>query len=158
MKTTLIQSQIDDYRKNGFLVIDEFLTPEELAVWRCAVDDAVAAKCPPARNNEYYDNVFQQRVNLWRTVRRFGSWFLIPASASWLRTWKAWRRCGCVTTRHCAKRPGPMRRPGTWIIRSGSSIHIMRRACGWRWTMLLSRTVACISCRVPIKMPGLSLC
>ena len=66
MKTTLIQSQIDDYRKNGFLVIDEFLTPDELAVWRCAVDDAVAAKCPPARNNEYYDNVFQQRVNLWQ--------------------------------------------------------------------------------------------
>ncbi len=57
MKMTLTQSQIDGYRNNGFVIIDEFLTSDELERWRSAVAEASAAKSRPAANNEYYDNV-----------------------------------------------------------------------------------------------------
>ncbi len=34
MKTRLSQKQINTYRENGFVVIKDFLTPEELETWR----------------------------------------------------------------------------------------------------------------------------
>ena len=41
MNTHLTQAQIDSYRENGFVVIHDFLTPDELESWRQAVDGAV---------------------------------------------------------------------------------------------------------------------
>ena len=72
MNTDLTQEQIDFYREKGFVVIDDFLTPEELETWREAVDEAVANRGQQrilgqeSKANEYYDNVFTQRVNLWQ--------------------------------------------------------------------------------------------
>jgi len=40
MNTTVTQEQIDFYRENGFIVLHDFLTPEELETWREAVDGA----------------------------------------------------------------------------------------------------------------------
>ena len=76
MNTELSQEQIEFYRENGFVVIDDFLTPEELEVWRDAVDEAVAARGKSKlakregdaqweEGDEYYDRVFVQRINLW---------------------------------------------------------------------------------------------
>ena len=76
MKAGLSNDQIDSYRVNGFIVIHDFLTPEELEVWRVAVDEAVAArgrtKLAERQGDErwqegdsYYDRVFVQRTNLW---------------------------------------------------------------------------------------------
>ena len=75
MKTRLSKQQISSYRDNGFLAINNWLTADELAVWRSAFDEAVAERTtrlpgregPPAKAGEYYDNIFVQRVNLWRT-------------------------------------------------------------------------------------------
>src|SRR5436309_6406317 len=73
MKTDLTPDQIAFYRENGFLVIPDFLTAEELAAWRQSVDEAVArredrrlAKSDERSGDSYYDNVFIQRVNLWQ--------------------------------------------------------------------------------------------
>src|SRR5689334_13814297 len=73
MKTDLSSEQIASYQENGFLVIHDFLTQEELSVWRKAVDAAVArredrrlAKSDERSGDSYYDNVFIQRVNLWQ--------------------------------------------------------------------------------------------
>ena len=75
MNTSLSQAQIDAYREDGFVVLHDFLTAEELEVWRDAVDEAVAnrgrTKLRRGSNVEseggdsYYDNVFVQRINLW---------------------------------------------------------------------------------------------
>lgn len=72
MKTELNQEQMERYRDDGFIVIEDFLTAEELGAWREAVDEAVAAregyKLPGERSragDSYYDNVFTQRINLW---------------------------------------------------------------------------------------------
>jgi phytanoyl-CoA hydroxylase len=77
MNTTLTPSQIQTYRDNGFLVLHDFLSSEELQEWRAAVDEAVGARgdlripgFDPVQRNDYYASVFKQRVNLWQTNER----------------------------------------------------------------------------------------
>lgn len=41
MNDTLTQHQVDFYRENGFLVIENFLTPEETEHWRTMTEEAV---------------------------------------------------------------------------------------------------------------------
>lgn len=82
MNHLLTEEQISFYRSNGFIVIDNFLSPEELAHWRAAVNKAVndrAGKKMPGKDilvgdedgiNEdsgYYAKVFDQLINLWQT-------------------------------------------------------------------------------------------
>ena len=75
MNTRLSQTQINTYRENGFVVIDKFLTSAELETWRAAVDEAVAERgreripghVDKSKDDDYYNNVFVQRVNLWQT-------------------------------------------------------------------------------------------
>lgn len=73
MKTRISQQQIDTYCENGFVIIKDFLTPEELERWRAAVDAAIDARGKERilgrkeklADDSYYNNVFVQRVNLW---------------------------------------------------------------------------------------------
>ena len=78
MNTDLTQKQIDFYQENGYVVIEDFLTPDELETWQRNVADAVAqrdgrlvAGGPKAQDridseeSRYYDKVFMQRMNLW---------------------------------------------------------------------------------------------
>lgn len=82
MNTTLSKEQIQFYTDNGYIVIDNFLTPEELATWREAVTEAVAErnglKIPGKsifindddginKEADYFNNVFDQLLNLWQT-------------------------------------------------------------------------------------------
>ena len=41
MRTDLTQEQIDSYRNNGFVIMEDFLCAQELDTWRKTVDDAV---------------------------------------------------------------------------------------------------------------------
>ncbi len=72
MNSDLTPEQISAYQENGYIVIENFLTPEELDFWRKSVDEAVAQradrKLADGRMREgdsYYDKVFIQRINLW---------------------------------------------------------------------------------------------
>ena len=73
MRTDLSPQEIQSYRENGFVLVEDFLTPAELETWRQAVDEAVRQrqdrKLADGRmreGNSYYDNVFVQRINLWQ--------------------------------------------------------------------------------------------
>ncbi|MGN8068601.1 phytanoyl-CoA dioxygenase family protein [Mucilaginibacter sp. 22184] len=79
MKNELSPQAIAQYRRDGFLVIEDFLSPEELEFWRQALDEAVAKrngnKMPDRKevygkgddaDKSYYDNVFDQLINLWQ--------------------------------------------------------------------------------------------
>ena len=44
MNCQLSETKISEYRQNGFLVIDDFLNPKELAEWRLALDEALLQK------------------------------------------------------------------------------------------------------------------
>lgn len=74
--------QVDFYQKNGFVVIKNFLSPDELDHWRKTVMNAVAKrngqKMPGKEikvgesdgineDADYYGKVFDQLLNLWQT-------------------------------------------------------------------------------------------
>jgi len=84
MNTYLNKSQVDFYKENGYLIIDDFLSPEELENWRATVNSAVlernGLKMPgkTVRIGEddginedaaYFNNVFDQLLNLWQTSK-----------------------------------------------------------------------------------------
>lgn len=82
MNSQLTGSQIDFYKENGYVVIEDFLNAGELEVWRSAVTEAIAQrngqKMPGKdikigeddginKDADYYNNVFDQLLNLWQT-------------------------------------------------------------------------------------------
>ncbi|RZJ83327.1 MAG: phytanoyl-CoA dioxygenase family protein [Chryseobacterium sp.] len=82
MKTQLSQSQIAKYRKDGFLLVEDFLNQKELEIWRNAVTEAVSErggrKLPEQETKtgeddginkeaDYFGKVFDQMLNLWQT-------------------------------------------------------------------------------------------
>jgi phytanoyl-CoA hydroxylase len=87
MKTDVTQDQVDYYRENGFIVLDEFLNGHELAELRSAVDQGVdqlgRSKVADVgmhmvEEEGFQDPKYLQRVNLWKindTVKRY---FLDP--------------------------------------------------------------------------------
>ncbi|MCF7818496.1 MAG: phytanoyl-CoA dioxygenase family protein [Kiritimatiellales bacterium] len=93
MKTELAPSQIEQYRNDGFIVIEDFLNPGELADWRTTVDQAVAERAGhklPGRmgltgeddglnpDTDYYGKVFAQLINLWQTNAHMKELILDP--------------------------------------------------------------------------------
>jgi phytanoyl-CoA hydroxylase len=74
MKTDLSQKQLDSYRENGFIVIDNFFDANELEKWRTVTQTAVNERLAGTRgwsalNNQekaddFYANVFIQCVRL----------------------------------------------------------------------------------------------
>ena len=72
MRADLTAEEVRAYRSDGFLVIDDLLDAAELDRWRSAVDAAVGSHGVSGRDldpgqSEYYDRVFLQRVNMWKT-------------------------------------------------------------------------------------------
>jgi phytanoyl-CoA hydroxylase len=82
MKTLLTSGQIQSYKRDGFLLIEDFLDKEELAFWRTAVTEAIeqraGQKMPGSdvrvgeddginEDNDYFSKVFDQMLNLWQT-------------------------------------------------------------------------------------------
>ena len=86
MNTQVENDQIEFYRENGFLIIDDFLNGSELTSWRDAVDAAVTqfVNRDDMYHNQrggdsYYGNVFVQCVNLWKTSEKVKALILDPA-------------------------------------------------------------------------------
>ena len=82
MKWQISAQQVDYYQENGFILIEDFLSPEELDYWRAAVMEAVTErggrKMPGKdikvgeddginEDAEYFGKVFDQLLNLWQT-------------------------------------------------------------------------------------------
>ena len=82
MKYDLSEEQVLSYRKNGFIVMEDFLSAEELEDWRKAVMEATAeraGKKMPGKDIKtgdddginadagYFGKVFDQLINLWQT-------------------------------------------------------------------------------------------
>ena len=77
MKNELTEEQIDFYQDHGYIIIDGFLSPDELEVWRRHVDDAVAQRenrlladgselDDESQEGKYRRRRFVQRINLWK--------------------------------------------------------------------------------------------
>ena len=172
MNTEITQAQIDAYQTNGFVVMDEFLTPEELETWRDVVDQAVRERkdrklvVEGAVDNDrwkddgsFYDYVFVQRLNLWKDNPAVKELILDP-------------RIGRMATelaqngRHArVARPGPdqatlgqchglaSRQPEVVLLLPGCDQHLDR--AGRRH---LPQRVSLFPWRVPTSRPPTSTC
>lgn len=87
MRSVITAEQRERYDRDGVVVIEDFLDATELSTWRATLDGALerrgaarfgAATIDPGASDEpdveadaeaetFYDNVFDQRVNLWQT-------------------------------------------------------------------------------------------
>ena len=82
MKYQLSEDQVKSYRDNGFIVIENFLSTDELDHWRqsaeAAVKERAGIKIPGKdiktgeadginEDSDYYAKVFDQLLNLWQT-------------------------------------------------------------------------------------------
>ncbi len=87
MNTRLEQSQIDEYRKNGCLVYRSFLSEKEVKELLRAIADALEAMGnkkvagsstlnEQKESDEYYDQVFLQKLNLWKVSEHIRNLFL----------------------------------------------------------------------------------
>ncbi len=81
MRSFLSQSQILYYQKDGYVLVENFVTEEELSFWRQAVTEAMeqrgGKKMPDSdtkigkddginKDSDYYGKVFDQMPNLWK--------------------------------------------------------------------------------------------
>lgn len=86
MRNELSEKDIANYLENGFLVIEDFLNADELEFWREALDESVknrnGNKLPDRKevygkgddtDKAYYDNVFDQLINLWQDNEKMKS-------------------------------------------------------------------------------------
>lgn len=82
MNTLLTPAQTAAYRQDGYLLVEDFLTEEELSFWRLAVTEAIeqrsGRKLPNSdiktgaddginKESDYYGKVFDQVINTWQT-------------------------------------------------------------------------------------------
>jgi hypothetical protein len=118
---SISHSQKAHYQEHGFVQLDNFLSAEQLANWRCAVDAAAAERSGPygtfpdgrGRPNANAQ-VFSQRVNLHQTnaeVRRmlFSVSPMVGRLCSELNDWPAGYRLGgaFAIQRHGCSRAHP---------------------------------------------------
>ena len=82
MKNELTKEQISSYRENGFIIIDDFLNPDELATWKKSIDSALKdregrkfshSEVKTGESDgindsaDYFGKVFDQIINLWQS-------------------------------------------------------------------------------------------
>jgi phytanoyl-CoA hydroxylase len=85
MNWQITEEQVAYFQEKGFIVIEDFLSPEELEYWRSAVMEAVTergGKKMPGKDTkigeddginedaEYFGKVFDQLLNLWQTNQK----------------------------------------------------------------------------------------
>ena len=83
MRTDVTDAEIDRYRQDGFLVVEDLLTPAETAELKEAVLSTAAgygnrriinSDLEMNDKEDHYSSVFRQRLNLWKvnpTVKRY---------------------------------------------------------------------------------------
>lgn len=95
MKTRITQQQVDQYRRDGFILLEGFLDAEELATWRTVTDEAVRQRLEASKDakgwgfdansltnqgdpDAYYAQVFTQCVRLADTHQGMAKLMLDP--------------------------------------------------------------------------------
>ena len=109
--------QVDFYRTNGYIQLDDVLSHaevDELAALTDEMNTALEAQLPPPEARAMYQQVFLQIVNVWQREPRFRRFTLNPRLAGIAR-----RLIGCHRVRlwhdHLmTKMPGKDNRPTDW--------------------------------------------
>ncbi len=170
MKNIISQEQKKFYGQHGFVVIENFLDSDELALWRNAVDEAVANrngnKLPGKakvygegenKDKDYFDKVFDQLLNLWMDNEkerqlmldeRLGKMAADLAGADGIRIWH---------DQPLIKKPWA--NPTSWHLDTPYWSFSDRRALSI-WVALddaTYETAVCFLYPAPLKLPALKL-
>ena len=129
MKTFLGESQIESYQKEGYLFIDNFLTADELSLWRQSVTEAIdqrnGRKMPGSdtkigeddginKENDYYSKVFDQMLNLWQTYSKMKKLMLDERIGEMVATLAGWDGTRIWHDQALVKRPWA--NPTSWHL------------------------------------------
>lgn len=113
----LTEQQVNFYRNNGFLQVNDILTMDELdelTVLTDEINSEIEKQLPPMAERNAYQKVFLQVVNVWRRDERFRKFTMHPTLAE-----VAKRLIGCEKVRlwhdHLmTKLPGPDGKATDW--------------------------------------------
>lgn len=82
MKSNLTKQQIESYGEDGYLLVEDFLSTDELSFWKASVTEAIGQRGGRKfansdsrvgeddginKDSDYYSKVFDQMLNLWQT-------------------------------------------------------------------------------------------
>lgn len=85
VQTPITQRHIDFYRENGFVQVDDMLTPEELAELRTYLEESMQAEGDRSVQTDQtgglYYRVLNQKVNVWRDHAGMGKYSFHPRFA-----------------------------------------------------------------------------
>ena len=129
MNTTLTQSQVEKYQEDGFLLVENLLTEEELSFWREAVTEAVeergGRKLPNSdtkvgeddginKDSDYYGKVFDQMLNIWQTNEKVKKIMLDERLGKMVATLSGWSGTRIWHDQALIKRPWA--NPTSWHL------------------------------------------
>jgi len=89
MKTVVTEEQAKHYQNEGWLIVEDFLSAEEVKTVNGAIDACIEqmgdemftgemAGKTKRRTDDYYQNIFFQKVNLWRINEVIRNLFINP--------------------------------------------------------------------------------
>ncbi|MEO6948822.1 MAG: phytanoyl-CoA dioxygenase family protein [Ginsengibacter sp.] len=105
MRTLLSLDQIQSYQQDGYLLIEDFLSADELSLWRQSVTEAIeqrnGRKMPGSdtkigeedginKDSDYYSKVFDQMLNLWQTNSKMKQLMLDQKIGEMIATLAGW--------------------------------------------------------------------
>ena len=129
MNTSLSGAQVKNYQENGYLLLENFLSPAELAFWRDAVTEAVnqrgGRKMPFSdtktgeddginKESDYFGKVFDQLLNMWQTNEKIKRLMLDEKLGKMVATLAGWEGTRIWHDQVLIKRPWA--NPTSWHL------------------------------------------
>lgn len=129
MNTSLQREQIESYQRDGYLIIENFLSSEDISFWREAVAEAIhernGRKMPGKeaktgeddginKESDYYGKVFDQMLNLWQTNEKVKKLMLDERIGKMAATLAGWNGTRIWHDQALIKRPWA--NPTSWHL------------------------------------------
>jgi phytanoyl-CoA hydroxylase len=129
MKSNLTLQQMESYRENGYLLVENFLTADELSLWREAVTEAIEHRDGRKfansdsrvgeedginKDSDYYSKVFDQMLNLWQTNEKVKQIMLDEKLGKMVADLAGWERTRIWHDQALIKRPWA--NPTSWHL------------------------------------------
>ncbi|HLA51740.1 MAG TPA: phytanoyl-CoA dioxygenase family protein [Flavitalea sp.] len=129
MNSSLTAEQIAKYQKDGYLLVENFLSPQELDFWQRAVTEAIeergGRKLPYGdtkvgdddginKDSDYYGKVFDQMLNLWQTNEKIKKIMVDQALGKMVATLAGWTGTRIWHDQALIKRPWA--NPTSWHL------------------------------------------
>ena len=129
MNNSLTAAQVQSYQQEGYLLVEDFLSAEELSFWQEAVTEAIeqrsGRKLPNSevltgeddginKESDYYGKVFDQVINIWQTNSKVRQLMLDERIGKMVATLAGWEGTRIWHDQALVKRPWA--NPTSWHL------------------------------------------